>query len=313
MQNKNANSRFGVDINEYTQSVDFTVLAKKVDFLYLRSSGSGSGKFRVDKKFIDFAKKSREFGIPVGAYHYAVPSYDLTTADSQCDGFIDILQQGFGVKDYGDLFPVVDVEAPTDKSISTEALINWVDRFRKRFEKKTKRRLMLYTGLFFVEMYNNFKVPGKGYPLKNMPLWIAMYTAVPTNPPFPPDVGGWTRWRIWQYSEKAKVDGVGNPVDANWGPNSVDLLMPPDNVSGFTATRRGNIITANWKKNDDVDLLGYNLFANNYWIGTVDANDTNFSIKIGELPFTANGPVKISIEAFDADGETSKSRASVSI
>ncbi|MDZ4957387.1 muramidase, partial [Clostridium perfringens] len=110
MQDKNPNSRFGRDINEYTQGVDFQTLARTIDFLYLRASGSGSGMFRVDKKFLEFAKGARNYGIPVGGYHYAVPSYDLTTADSQCDEFIDTLQQGFGEKNYGDLFPVLDVE-----------------------------------------------------------------------------------------------------------------------------------------------------------------------------------------------------------
>lgn len=98
MQDKNSKSLFGIDINEYTQDVDFKVISTKIDFLYLRSSGSGSGRFRIDKKFFEFAKKSREYGIPVGAYHFALPSYDLTTADSQCDDFIDVLQQGLDRK-----------------------------------------------------------------------------------------------------------------------------------------------------------------------------------------------------------------------
>ena len=229
--------------------------------------------------------------IPVGAYHFAVPSYDLNTADAQCDGFINVLQQGFGDGDYGDLFPVVDVETPTDKSISTTALINWIDRFRKRFEKSTRRRLMLYTGVFFVQLYNNFYIEGRGYPLKNMPLWIALYTAISGNPKVPPDVGGWTRWRIWQYSESATVAGISNKVDANWGPNNIDLLTPPDVVKGLQASRQGNVINISWIQNADFDLLGYNIFANGYWIGTVDANDTSFSIGINELPFTAKGNI----------------------
>ena len=44
---------------------------------------------------------------------------------------------------------------------------------------------MLYTGAFFIELYNNFYIPGRGYPLKNMPLWIAMYTKIKINPEFP--------------------------------------------------------------------------------------------------------------------------------
>ena len=92
MQNRTDKSLFGIDINEYSQGVDFSVLATTIDFLYLRSSGSASGRFRVDKKFLEFAGKARNFKIPVGAYHFGVPSYDLTTADSQCDDFINIIQ-----------------------------------------------------------------------------------------------------------------------------------------------------------------------------------------------------------------------------
>ena len=172
---------------------------------------------------------------------------------------------------------------------------------------------MLYTGTFYVELYNNFFIPGRGYPLKNMILWIAMYTAIPGNPAYPPDVGGWTRWRVWQYSESANVQGIGNPVDANWGPNSIDYLIQPRSVTGLRATKRGNTINIRWNANTDADLLGYNLFANNYWIGTVDANDTEFTIPVSSLPFTQSGPIKISIEAFDLDGETSRVRTTVTV
>lgn len=313
MQDKDSRSLFGIDINEYTQGVNFSVLATTIDFLYLRSSGSGTGRFRVDMKFLEFAKSAREFGIPVGAYHFGVPSYDLTTADSQCDDFIRILQEGFGTKDYGDLFPVIDIETPIDNKISTTALINWIDRFRKRFEKKTRRRLMLYTGSFFIQEYNNFEVPNRGFPLKNMPLWIAMYTKIIGNPPYPENQGGWTRWRIWQFSEDAMVQGVESPVDANWGPNNIALLMQPSIVTGLNVTERKNDLLITWNRVNDVDLLGYNIFINNYWIGTVDEKDTDFVIKKSDLPVPLNKTVTVSIEAFDYDGEVSKTRAKFSL
>ena len=311
MQDKNSQSLFGVDINEYTEDVQFNILATKIDFLYVRASGSGTGTFRVDKKFFDYVKSSREYGIPIGAYHFGVPSNDLTDADRQCDDFIQILQQAFGNKDYGDLFPVLDVETPVDKSISTETLIEWIDRFRKRFEKKTRRRLMLYTGLFFIELYDNFYVQGKGYPLKNMPLWIAMYTNVPSNPKVPPDVGGWTRWRVWQYSESQTIEGVGNPVDANWGPNNIALLTQPGNVTGLKARMENGKIYVSWNKNSDSDLLGYNIFLNKEWVGTVDENDTSYVISANKVKGITTRPLEVTIEAFDYDGETSKNRAKV--
>lgn len=311
MQNKNANSLFGIDINEYTQNVQFNVLATKIDFLYLRSSGSGTGRFKVDRSFLEYARQARAYGIPVGAYHFGVPSSDLTDADRQCDDFINILQEGFGDKDYGDLFPVIDIETPVDNSISTETLVNWVDRFRKRFEKKTRRTLMLYTGSFFISLYNNFYVPGKGYPLKTMPLWIAMYTKLAGNPPFPEDQGGWKNWRVWQFSEDLNVEGVGNPVDANWGPNNIELLTQPSIVTGLKAVREKSGILITWNRIPDIDLLGYNIFIDNYWVGTVDEDATKFFIKKSKLNVKKGSKITITIEAFDYDGEVSKRRAKV--
>jgi GH25 family lysozyme M1 (1,4-beta-N-acetylmuramidase) len=313
MQDKNPNSLFGIDINEYRQNIQFNVIATNVDFLYLRASGSATGNFRIDAKFLEYAAASRNAGIPVGAYHFGVPSYDLTDADRQCDDFIKVLQEGFGNKDYGDLFPVLDVETPTDKSITTKVLIDWIDRFRKRFEKATRRRLMLYTGTFFIELYDNFYIPGRGYPLKNMPLWIAMYLKIPTNPRIPPNLGGWTRWRIWQYSEDQTVPGVADPVDANWGPNSIALLTQPGVVSGLKAKFENGNIAVSWNKNSDVDLLGYNIFVNKEWVGTVDQNATSYVIPANKIKVQKNAPVEVAIEAFDYDGEVSKRRATVNL
>ena len=309
MQDRNENSRFGIDLNEYSQGVEFAELARRIDFLYLRSSGSATGSFRVDRKFIEFASESRKYGIPVGAYHFGVPSINLLSADSQCDDFINVLQKAFGNKNYGDLFPVIDVETPYNPKIDTDALLNWVDRFRKRFEKKTRRRLMLYTGLFFIQIYNNFKSSNGTYPLKNMPLWIAMYTNIPNNPKIPPDIGGWTRWRIWQYSENQVISGVDNPVDANWGPNNLALLMQPRQVSGLNAWMDNEYIYVSWNKNSDLDLLGYNIFVDNYWVGTVDKDDTTFRIPLSKIYKPNNRVLDITIEAFDYDGETSQIRS----
>lgn len=313
MQDRNPRSTFGVDINEYTTEVNFRTLATKVDFLYLRASGSGSGTFREDRKFLNFARESRNYGIPVGAYHYAVPSYNVLTADSQCDNFIDTLQRGFGNKNYGDLFPVIDVEAPLDPQIDTDTLLNWVDRFRNRFEKKTKRRLMLYTGLFFIQLYNDFRRSDGTYPLSNMPLWIAMYKSIPGNPPVPPNIGGWRRWRIWQYSESEIVSGVGNPVDANWGPDNLELVLQPKQVSGLNVVRDNEYIFVTWNRNRDIDLLGYNIFIDNYWVGTADKDDTSFKIPLSTIYKPKNRELTISIEAFDYDGETSQIRSKYKI
>lgn len=312
MQNRTSANIIGPDLNEYRGNVNYSLLATKTNYCYLRASGSGSGKFREDKKFNEYVQGLKSVGIKTGAYHYAVPSYDLSTADEQCDKFIETLEKAYGCGRYGDLFPVIDVEAPTDKSISTDALLNWVDRFRKRFERKTNRVLMLYTGAFFIELYNNFYHSSKGFILSDMPLWIAMYPEVKPNPPYPIDQGGWTRWRMWQYTENGEISGVSPPVDLNYGPTNLDLLMQPRDVRNFNAVGSGRNIRLTWTANTDVDLAGYNIFMNSSYITTLGKNATSYTIELG--PQVA--PVEkyqLAIEAFDTDGDFSPnlSRATV--
>ena len=308
MQNKNPLSIFGVDLNEYRDKVDFKIIAKKVDFIYLRSSGSGTGKFRVDKKFIEYAKGCRNYKIPVGAYHFGVPTASLTAADSQCDDFINILQQGFGQNDFGDIFPVIDVEVPTNKTITTIQLVAWVDRFRKRFENKTRRKLMIYTGLFFIKLYDDFKVNNK-YPISDMPLWIARYS----DSKYPADAGGWKKWDIWKFSDKGEIQGINPPVDVNWGPNHIDYLKVPSDVKGVFATMDKRNIYVSWKRNGDKDLAGYNVFVNSNYAGTVGKNISYISIPLYKFKLTPKNPIEIAVEAFDQVGDFSQNRGKFKI
>ncbi len=312
MQNRTSANIIGPDLNEYRGTVNYSLLATKTNYCYLRGSGNGSGRFREDKKFVEYVQGLKNVGIKSGAYHYAVPSYDLTTADAQCDAFINVLQEAYGPGSYGDLFPVIDIEAPTDKSISTDALLNWVDRFRKRFERKTRRVLMLYTGAFFIELYNNFYHSTKGFILSDMPLWIAMYPEISPNPPYPKDQGGWTRWRMWQYTESGTIAGVNPPVDLNYGPVNLDLLTQPRDVRNFKAVGNGRNIRMTWSANTDVDLAGYNVFMNSSYITTLGKHATSYTIELG--PQVA--PVEryeVAIEAFDTDGDFSPNRSKATV
>jgi len=83
---------------------------------------------------------------------------------------------------------------------------------------------MLYTGSYFIKEHSNFNHPTPGNPLADMPLWIAMYPHVKGNPGFPQDIGSWTRWTVWQYSNLGKVSGISGNVDLNWAaPELLDL------------------------------------------------------------------------------------------
>ncbi|WP_055070413.1 glycoside hydrolase family 25 protein [Clostridium massiliamazoniense] len=313
MQASNPLSTFGPDINQYTKSVDFERLKKNSDFIYLRASGSGSGNFIVDEHFLDYAKSCRSYNILSGAYHYAKPSTDISTAASQCDDFIETLYKGYGEGDCGDLYPALDVEEPLDKSLTTTQLINWIEAFSNRFFKKTKRKLMLYTGYFFIQMYDNFNVPGRGYPLKNMPLWIALYPDIPGNPKIPPNIGGWTSWMLWQFTQNGTLQGIGNPVDLNWGPIDIIDLKPPGNVNCFNARLKQNQIYTSWCSVPGNNIWGYNLFVNSNYAGTVPEKARNYVINKSNFYLPPGKPIVVTIEAFDKFGGVSLKRSAVTI
>lgn len=313
MQESNPLSTFGPDINQYTQSVDFGRIKKNSDFVYLRASGSGSGKFVIDRNFLEYAKNCRTFNILCGAYHYAKPSEDISTAASQCDDFIEILYKGFGQNDCGDLYPALDVEEPLDKSLTTTQIVNWIEAFSNRFFKKTKRRLMLYTGYFFIQMYDNFNVPGRGYPLKNMPLWIALYPDIPGNPKTPPNIGGWTNWMIWQYTQNGILQGIGNPVDLNWGPIDIIDLKPPANVNCFNARISQNKIYTSWCLVPGDNIWGYNIFVNSNYAGTVPEKARSYVINKSNFYLPPGKPIVVTIEAFDKFGGVSLKRSAYTL
>ena len=221
MQKATEQNLFGADISEFQTITDAEALAKEVDFLYMRASTSRFGYFVEDRKFLLHAAEAESVGIPVGAYHYALPSRDIGDAARQAEAFYNRLMMAFSGT--GDLLPGVDVEQPLDKSISARQIVNWVIAFRDAFEYRAGRKLMLYTGSFFIDLYDDFLVDGV-HPLVSMPLWIAMYPALPSNPEFPRDAGGWNSWRVWQFSDSGRLDGISYPVDLNYGPKTLAEL-----------------------------------------------------------------------------------------
>ena len=93
---------------------------------------------------------ARGVGLPVGAYHYARPNHN--PADLEAALFIRRLNS---VKT--DLIPVLDLEYPSrPELLSTNDLVTWVRTFVNLVQHKLKRSVMIYTGNWFINLYNNF-------------------------------------------------------------------------------------------------------------------------------------------------------------
>ncbi len=217
MQSASPQDLRGIDVSRWQGEIDWqAVRGDNIDFAYLKAT---EGTTWVDPKFFENARGGRHAGMPVGAYHFARPDLNQTlkNAVTEAQHFIKIQLQGFG--NFGDIYPVLDLEKPfpkNKKTVSVSYLLSWVDIFKSYFEGETGRTLMLYTGIFFIREYDHFKKPLSGYPLAEMPLWIALFpkSASPYTTS-PPDAGNWNRWTVWQYTDNGRVKGIDGKVDLN--------------------------------------------------------------------------------------------------
>jgi lysozyme len=290
-----------VDVSDYQATVNWSTLKTAgLNYAYLCTHhGSGAD----DTQFATNVTNSRAQGIKTGGYYYPMPSspaLDLANARSEADHFISLLQAGYGTGQYGDLLPVLDIEdnsakAPTGQSMldmTVQDLLLWVNEFRNHFESVTGRRLMLYTGEYFVRnQRNNFNhdystgqaVAGtSGNIVKDMPLWIQGYTQYPRYMGYVvPAVGGWTKWYVFQYSDTGAFGGI-NPVDEDLAVPDIEWIMPPKPVSGLVGTDDGTNINLTWTPTTEKDVHDWDIYVDGTKVGSTTTNGS----------YTINAPTR---------------------
>ncbi|OIK08740.1 hypothetical protein BIV60_25550 [Bacillus sp. MUM 116] len=204
----------GIDVSHWQGTIDWNQVKNSgIAFVYAKASESTT---YTDSMFLTNVKGARAAGLPIGAYHYARPSSPYTSDDAKAEAqyFVNVMKNG-GMGDFGDIMPVLDLEQPASTGTLTSVEIaSWARVFADTVKSLTNRQVMVYTGAWFVQQYNDF-----GGKLSDLPVWIARYGITQ-----PPVVGGWTQWTAWQYSDKGTVPGISGNVDLDYGPTSIDAL-----------------------------------------------------------------------------------------
>ena len=184
---------FGIDVSRYQNKIDWTRVSDfksgrfTIEFAFIKAT---EGKSLKDPAFTDNWANAKAVGIMRGAYHYYKPNIN---AESQATHFCNnvSLQKG-------DLPPVLDIE---EFSGNKEKFISGIQRWLNIVENKYKVKPIIYTGASF---YNNYI---KNSQLEKYPLWIAhYYEAKPYI---------FSEWKIWQFNDRAKIDGISGFVDVN--------------------------------------------------------------------------------------------------
>jgi len=184
----------GIDVSYYQGKINWQKVKSMKDddvsvrFAFIKAT---EGLLLVDPYFQRNWREAPKAGIICGAYHFFRPKRD---GKSQAKFFLQVVNV-----EKGDLPPVVDIE--TLDGVSPLKMRAELADFLNYVEVKTKVRPIIYTGLKFYEDYlqDNFD---------EYPLWIAHYY----QPKLRLDR---SRWKFWQHSDKAKINGIGHVVDFN--------------------------------------------------------------------------------------------------
>ncbi|MBV2195907.1 MAG: glycoside hydrolase family 25 protein [Flavobacterium sp.] len=190
---KHDEKAIGFDISEYQSEIDWEQTyhideSFELSFVFIRAT---AGKNKVDSRFKENWKASKERELIRGAYHYYRPNENSI---EQAENFIKTVKL-----QKGDLPPVLDIEK-LPKSQSIDSLKVGLRRWLKKVEKHYKVKPIIYSGESY---YNDFLKKE----FSDYPLWIANYNF-------------WRNhleddWLFWQFTEKAQIQGIEGMVDVN--------------------------------------------------------------------------------------------------
>lgn len=192
---------YGIDVSHYQGRIDWPVVkaentAIPLGFVFMRAT-MGEDE---DSEFAANWAAAKAQGFLRGAYHYYRP--DENSAE-QANNYIKHVKLS-----KGDLPPVLDIEKiPNRQSMDSlrSGLKRWLDKVEKHYGMKP----IIYSGESF---YTDFlKEEFKGYKL-----WIANYSF------FEDEIR--KDWLIWQFTDKATLNGIEGPVDLNIYNGGIDGL-----------------------------------------------------------------------------------------
>lgn len=183
----------GFDVSEYQKKIDWENLGKIEDtfalnFVFVRAT---AGRDKRDKQFNRNWKQAKEKGIIRGAYHYYRPNENSI---QQANNFIKTV-----TIEAGDLPPVLDIEK-LPRTQSLDSLKLGLKRWLTKVEQHYKMKPIIYSGESY---YTDFLKKE----FSDYTFWIANYNFWKKRPD--------KHWLIWQFTEKAQIDGVEGLVDVN--------------------------------------------------------------------------------------------------
>lgn len=192
MQNKNPNDIFVIDVSNHQGDVNWKqVAASGVKGVYLKLT---EGTTFLDKRAYKNYLGAKNAGLRVGFYCF---SHVTNDPKKEVDFFLKKLDDMKAAMPH-----CLDLE--NGKGQSKARITSFALEWLEYMEKKTGITPLLYTMMGFLPNFTSQK-------LARYPLWIARYNGKDN----PGSSSIWSKWAMYQYTDKGKVKGISGNVDCN--------------------------------------------------------------------------------------------------
>jgi lysozyme len=180
--------RLGIDVSAHQGAIDWQRVARDgIDFAYIKAT---EGSDEVDGRFRVNWNGAKAAGLELGAYHF----FTLCRSGAdQAANFLNSLPEGAEA-----LAPAIDLEFDGNCSRRPDGatLRRELTTFVRTVESSVRRQVVLYLGDDVDELYH---VTAQ----LDRPIWTRNLLRRP----------GTAGWRLWQATDRGRVDGIDANVD----------------------------------------------------------------------------------------------------
>jgi lysozyme len=216
------NLPLGIDVASYQGVIDWpAVKADGVQFAITKATESTN---YVNPTFDRNWRGMKDVGMNGMAYHYSRPSVNGNPTE-EVYHFMNTVNNSGGLTK-GDIL-CIDMEDPD----TNQELSGWTLFQLEILENMCGFSPTLYTGKWYLDS----RLHNRSDKFSRYPLWLASYNKDWPETPYP-----WAAISIWQFSDKAKINGIQGNVDLNYfngpisrlpllglGSNTPPVVEPP--------------------------------------------------------------------------------------
>ncbi|MCZ8197276.1 MAG: GH25 family lysozyme [Flavobacterium sp.] len=192
----------GFDVSQFQGEINWSEIDSvegfKLDYVFIRAT---AGSDKLDSRFEENWSNARKHKFIRGAYHYYRPNENSL---EQAKNFINNVKLR-----KGDFPPVLDIEK-LPESQSVDSLKVGLKRWLIAVENHYKVKPIIYSGEKYYEDFLKEEFEGYTFWIANYNFWVE---------------GIKDDWQFWQFTEKARINGVSENVDINIYNGSLKMLF----------------------------------------------------------------------------------------